>query len=60
MKACKLPSELVQDCKIERHEVELFVSSNDVLENDENWARLSLEQFAAGYNDADGVYDTLE
>lgn len=69
MKAYELPVKLDRDGKVElptdlakvlketsEARMILLVESAD----SQGWAQLSREQFAAGYSDADSVYDTLE
>lgn len=39
--------------------IALFDESED-REYDSDWARVTAEQFLAGYSDADSIYDTIE
>lgn len=51
----ELPSELVSLVRASSARILLLIDSDE-----EGWAGLSKAQFAAGYADADSIYDTLE
>ena len=40
--------------------IALVDESEDDKEYDRDWARVTAEQFLAGYSDSDSIYDTIE
>lgn len=67
MKAYELPVELSEEGKIELpHELLKVVRASRtrmlllIDSDEEGWAELTQAQFAAGYAEADSIYDTLE
>ena len=40
--------------------IALVDESEDDKEYDSDWARVTAEQFLAGYSDSDSIYDTIE
>ena len=69
MKAYELPVKLDRDGKVElpANLTRVLEEASEVrmillVENadEQSWTQLSREQFAAGYSDADSVYDTVE
>lgn len=51
----ELPNELVNLVRASHTRMFLLIDSDE-----ESWAGLSQAQFAAGYADADSIYDTFE
>ena len=47
--------------KFEAHKtIRVIVLINESADEEQAWAHLTAEQFLAGYNDSDAVYDQLE
>ena len=40
--------------------IRVIVLINESADEEQAWARLTAEQFLAGYSDADAIYDQLE
>ena len=55
----EIPSELAMRLK-PGQVVRTIILVNDPDDEDEAWSRLAMEQFFAGYDDVDAIYDKLE